>query len=336
MLIRILRGKNLIGQTIWLALLLLLPLPSLISQGGWVVQPEDASLLYKWFSTGVLMWPLWSRILVWYLMILWILYQSSILSLILSPVRRNSMVTMITGAILVFLFPENNGIHPVLPALVFLLPGIIALLKASFVQKTRVYLFNAGLLISLASVVLYPVLIFFPFLLVAMLVLRLYSRNYFGVILTGLGIPWVYYLVLQWITGMYSDPGLNAVLGMYISNFLYFFPFLIRSLQIPQFFLTVLLALIVSISLLASMRSIDQQIISIRQQYKTLYLMLLPSALLLLISGGMFYHFLIFVTAAGIPLYSDLLLQSQKKKSTNAILWILMLIVVVFQMSMIL
>ncbi|HRZ41557.1 MAG TPA: hypothetical protein P5228_02520 [Bacteroidales bacterium] len=333
MLIRILRGKYPAGQTVWLVLMLLLPLPALLVHGLAIVQPEDSSVLYKGICRVLESFPLWGKMMVWYLFILFLLYQGSVLWTIMAPGRRARLVPMISGAMILFLLPQNNLFHPVLPALGFLLPGVISLMKASVSQRTRVYLFNAGLLISVASLLYYGFVLLLPFILIALLVLRLYDRTFFAVLLTGMGLPWLYIIVIQWIANISFDPGGYGVVGMYISNFLYMSTYLAAIMGTAEIMQVILLILLLIVVLPFSMKGIDQQIIATRQQYKVLYWLLLPSFLLLLVSGGMFFPALTLISVLMVPLMCDFLLQTKKPKAVNAALWIVLLSIAAFRIA---
>lgn len=333
MLTRILRGKHPLGQSIWLVLLMILPVPAFFIQGLNIVQPEDSSVLYKGICSVLASFPLWGKITLWYLFILFILYQGSVLWTLMAPGRRNRMIPIISGAMILFLLSQNNLFHPVLPASGFFLAGINALMKASLSQRTRVYLFNAALLFSLASLFYYAFILFLPFILIGLLVLRLYDRTYFAVVIAGLGLPWLYVIVIQWLAEISFDPGGYGVVGMYISNFLYMSSYLTTIMGPLEILQVTLLLLMLLVVLPFSMKGLDQQVIATRQQYKVLYWLLLPSAVLLLVSGGMFFPVLMLISVLMIPLVCDFLLQSRKQKVVNAALWFLMLLIAAYQIA---
>lgn len=333
MLIRILRGKYSGGQSIWLVLLLLLPAPAFLKHGLDMVQPEDSTILYKGLYSLLIKFPLWGKVAVWYLFNVFILYQGAILWNIMAPGRRNRLVPMISGAIVLFMFSQNNLFHPVLPALGFFLAGVIAMMKATLSQRARVNLFNAALLISLASLFHYAFVLLLPFVLIGLLILRLYDRTYFGVVLTGMGLPWLYVIIIQWVGNISSDPGAYGVFGMYISNFLYMSTYLKTIMGVPEILQITLLILLLLVVVPFSIKGIDQQIIATRQQYKVLYWLLLPSVLLMLISGGLFFPVLMLISMVVVPLVSDFLLQSKKPKVVNAVLWIVMFLMAAFQIA---
>jgi hypothetical protein len=331
MLIRILRTKAPGLQSLLFLVFFFIPLPYLVTKGIEIQVPEDSSTLYLWFASLIVHTHVGVKISIYFAFILWILFQLSELWRMSGTLNQPRMVALITGVLVFHLFPQNNSIHPLLPALSFLIPGITYFLKASLSGKPEVLLFNAGFLISVGTLFCYSFLLFFPILFTIILVMRLYRLNYFGVILAGVFLPWVYYLVILWVFEISPDPGFYACISIFLSNFLYFFTYLRSSFTFADYMLLCAVIIPFFAALLYSVRVIDQKIIAVRQLQKSLYWLLIPVNLMLLISGGMFHSYFLATSITGVPLLTDYLLRYPKARTANFILIFLMVCILVFQ-----
>lgn len=326
MMLKIFRSKNTGVQLFWLLLALLLPFPTFLMRGIEIHHPEDASPVYEWMTKPLGLMPDWLKILGFYLLLVWVAFSLSSLWKTLGTGNRNRLVPMFVAILLFGLSAQSTGIHPVLIAMVFFVPAVTSLLKASFSNGSPVQVFNAGFLIAVASIVAYPILLFVPVFVISLAVFRLYKANYWGILMAGMSIPWIYYLTMPWVFSLETEPGVYALLGIYASNVMYFFSFLSSSLSVVNYLIITSLVVLITLAGTYVYAVLDQQIIVIRQLYKSLLWFIIPAFLVMAVSGGMALQSFMVLSLIGAPIVSDYFIRTKKIKLTNGIVLAIMVL----------
>jgi hypothetical protein len=333
MIIQALRSKNIVRQIgLYLPVIAAIAVPAALRPLT-VHIPEDSSAYYAWFAGWLVNTPHFVQfVIVWSLMIVvWI----SLGRLVFADITRHNRLALALFLSLISLvaFPENIGIHPPLVAMTLFIPAIKSMLKAADTKSSGVQIFNAGFLLSLASLIAFPLILFFPSFFIALLVFRLYKWNYWGMLAAGLILPWLYAFSLGWVFDFWPGPDLYSVAGIWLSGILYFFTFIHASFS-PFHYISILLISGLSIASFVSIYPrLDQQLLIVRYLYRSLLWILLPGFLVLLISGGMVLQYMIFLGFFFTMVGSVYLESTRKTRVLNILLFLLIANIMVSHLS---
>jgi len=206
MLLRFLRSSQPAMIILLPVLALLLAVPIFV--GSWPIQATGATQpLYQLlvFLTGG--FPVVLQIIG----VVLLGAQALLLNYIVEDSRILQKKTYLPGLLFLLIgnaFFTGWGMHPVFCASLFLLFFFYQLVELSRTEKAKSKAFNAGLLISIASMFYFPAIVFFVVLLVALVSFRSFSWREWSVALLGLLLPYVYLLAYyHWVdtTQLFGD-----------------------------------------------------------------------------------------------------------------------------------
>ena len=138
--------------------------------------------------------------------VLLLVVQSIILNNIVSKnmiLNRDNFLPSLLYLVIMSSCPSLLTLHPVLFANLFLIIAVSRILKIYRQESIFSNVFDAGFLIGIASLFYFPAVLLFPFIWVAIIILRPFAWREWIIPLTGLAVPYffvgVYYF---WLDGL--------------------------------------------------------------------------------------------------------------------------------------
>lgn len=288
MIVRLLRSKDTLRQVIIYILIASSALIPAYLTGIAIHVPEGSSALYLLFSEMIEGLHESIKLLILCIVVLWLMFSLAQFTRLLLPGTGNRLtIPAFFSLLLLMMIPENISVHPLLIALLFLIPALKEILKIGKLKNPSISIFNGGFLLSLASLISYQVLLFAPVFFIILFVFRLYRWNYMAILATGLVSPWIYYFVTCWIFGWWVGPDLQTLHDLYTENFS---AFLVETIKSPGAFhypVILLMSILVLVSTIRVYSQINQHIVVNRSLFKALLWMLLPILAYISLSGGL-------------------------------------------------
>ncbi len=328
MIVHVLRSKSILQQAGVLILLALAAYVPTCFMDVVIIEPEDATVFYQFIAGWIITLPVWLQRTILSVLLIWVIISLARLCTQLGISGRRMVIPLFAAELFLLSIPQNISIHPQLVAMLFFIPALKVLLGAAGSRYPMVNLVNAGLLVSLASLISLPFLFFFPAFFMAMLIFRLYRWNYWGILMTGLAIPWIYFIVINWVFDLWILPDPDSLLAIWISGILYFFPFMLSSFTVSNYIVIFLLLVFLVIAGWTIYTRLDQRVIAIRYLYRALLWMVFTWLLILLISGGMILQHFQVIGFFTTPVVGDYLLSTRKPRTVSVVIILLLLIII--------
>lgn len=126
-------------------------------------------------------------------------------------ISERTFLPALVYALLTAVFPEFQLLNPVLPAAVFLIPGIRSIVESYKVYGTAFSFFNAGILIGTGSLFYAPLIWMGVLLLAGIVILRTVSLKEIIISILGLATPLFIVYGIMYVAGVDMSEQLSAV-----------------------------------------------------------------------------------------------------------------------------
>ncbi len=243
--------------------------------------------------------------------------------------RSHQRLTVLFVWLCLIALPSNFSIHPAAMAMLLFIPAIMEVIRAGKEKRPIQAIFNSGALLSMASLIDLPMLLFIPSFFIALLVFRLYKWNYLAVLASGMMLPWVYALTIGWITGFWPFSDMHSLAGIYVSGALFFPALVSAGFLVWDYVLVGVLVLFMAVAFLSVYSRLGQRLIHVRYTFRVLLWLALPVLPLLSIAGVMVLHYLMvfgfFLTIVG----TNYLATAKRSVRNELWLWLVTVLVVI-------
>ena len=285
MIVKLLRSKDTFRQVLIHLLIACSALIPAYFMGITIHIPEDSSVPYLLLANMMagLNEPI--KLLIFCIMFLWLVISLAKFSRVAHGTSARLTIPAFFSILLLLMLPENISFHPLLFSMLLLIPAIREILVIGTLKNPSFAIFNAGFLLSMASLFSYPVLLFAPLFLITLFVFRLYKWNYMAILATGMVAPWFYFFMLCWVFGWWPGPDLQTLHYVYSEKFSAFYDEAFSSLKAFHYPVILLMSILVVVSAIRAYARLDQHIVVKRSLFKALLWILLPVLALISLSG---------------------------------------------------
>ena len=325
MIIGLAKSKNVGLQTILVLLISILVVTGLAVRGVSVVVSEDYSPVYLWIAGWMYSLSEWMKVVV---MVFIFVLQIGVMARMYHQLglhQGKAFLPIFISLLILFAFPKGMDIHPVMLASVFFFMSIQQILKCIESSNPAVPLFNSGFFLSLASLIHLDLLLLFPALFVALMVLSIYRWPLWGAVLSGLLLPWIYFIIYWWVFQQ-SDWLLPSLWwNQYLGNFSEYTLLKTTPVGLYDLLMYGLTTILILVSAVTVYSKLDQTIIFKRYIYKVLLWFFVVVLLLLFTTGGVMYHKLLLLSFFSVFVVSDYLQMVVKRKPVDYFLILILL-----------
>lgn len=286
MIIKLFKGKQPFLKPLIILALIFSAFYSTVSEGVIVFKPEESSPLYLFFADRIE--SLHGNLKLFLVFIMFFLIAVSLINTTrrIGIIKGRVGVPLLISVLCLTMMPQNIAIHQPLIAMLFFVPAITTLLASAKTQVSGQNIFNAGFLLSLASLIAFPLILFFPFFFIVLMIFRMYHWKVWVIMLFGLTLPWIYYYSVIWVFDLESGFDLWSHIGIYLSGILYFDSFVVATFNITDYILISLWGLLLLPALFVIYTGLDQQIIINRLLYRAILWLIFPAVIIFIIAGN--------------------------------------------------
>ncbi|MFO7723118.1 MAG: hypothetical protein R6V49_07840 [Bacteroidales bacterium] len=325
MIVKTLRSGSVVRQALLILLPVLTAMLPAYRRGVAIIQPEESSVIFMWLSQWIVTLPGYVQHLVLTLLIfLNILFIARVGKLI-GIVKGKIPMQYFFATFVVLMLPSNVAIHPPLVAMLLFIPALISILSASGSRNSGVRIFNAGFLLSVATLVAHPLLLMIPGFFLVLMASRFYRWNYWAMLASGLALPWIYVVALGWVFSWYPGPGLYAATGIYLSGIKYFAEFLKASLPVSSVVAISAMAIMLIPAMFTIFSRLDQKVIAERYLYRAMLWLFLFAIPVMVVAGGS-VQYLSFAGFFVVILLSEYILTLRRTLIVDIILGVMLII----------
>ncbi len=329
MIIRILDSKNRLTQSLLFFAMISAAVIPVIFRGITVHIPEESSMYYHVIATFVSnLSETWQAVIV---TVIFLIVGTGLFSLMsgLGLIQsRQSAFPVFFAIIALVAFPETIGFHPPLVAMLFLVPAVHNIIRTGTVKKPDIKIFNAGLLVSLSSLIAFPILFFVPAFYMVLVIFRLYKRSHWGMLSAGILIPWLYSFMFGWVFNWWPAGNFYSLAGIWLSGIIYFFQYMGSYFTALHFLLLSMMVVFLIVSFFSVYSRLDQMVFSVRYLFRALLWLGIPGIPVILVAGGMIIQYMMvfgfFLTIVG----TSYLVSVRKKKMINILLLLIVIIII--------